>query len=240
MIALDDRAGSKDLYTPLRKLGLPVDLMRLDSGDVAFLGRGEGGVPVHIGIEYKKLGELITSLRDHRIVAQAERMRGAFDFSYLLVEGEVLYDAAGLLLTRRRRGLVPLPGRMTVNELHKRLGVLHLRAGVMTLPWAGSQRDTLQLILAYYRLWTDCDLDQHKSHIAIYRPPGVAPISQFRIFMQSFKGIGFEASMAIERHFAGNLERAILAPKTEWMKIPGIGIKLAEAIIAVIKGRARA
>lgn len=245
MIALDNRAGSKDLYKPLLKLGLPAELMRLDSGDVVFIGRGEGGAPVHIGVEYKKLQELVSSLRDDRLAGhQMPKMHGttetpgAFDFSYLLIEGELLYDASGQLLKRCGHGRTrPMAGRMSVNELHKRLFVLHLRGGLNLLPWGRSVGDSCQTLAALYRTWTDCDLDQHHSHIALYRPPALCPISEFRTFMQSFTGVGFSVSAAIEKHFGASLERAILAPKSEWVKIEGIGTKLAERIIRTIKGR---
>lgn len=239
MIALDNRAGSKDLFKPLAKLGLPVELMRLDSGDVAFIGRGEGGVPVHVGVEYKKFPELISSLRDDRLAGhQLLKMQEAFDFNYLLIQGELLYDASGQLLKRCGHGRTrPMAGRMSVHELYKRLFVLHLRGGLNLLPWGHNLGDCCQTLAALYRTWTDCDLDQHHSHIALYRPPALCPISEFRTFMQSFTGVGFEVSRAIEKHFGANLERAILAPKSEWMKINGVGDKLATRIRETISGK---
>lgn len=240
MLAIDNRAGSKDLLKPLLKMGLPAELMRLDSGDVAFIGRGAGGAPVHVGVEYKKLQELVQSLRTNRLNGQdgqAEKMQKAFDVRYLLIEGELRYDRDQLLLRKGRRGRwVPMEGRMTRTELRKRLESLLIGRGLIWR-WANDQADTCHQLFCIYRSWTDADADAHDSLQTIYRPPTIAPISEFRVFIQSFKGLEFEKSKAIEAHFEGNLKRAILAPKSEWMKIDGIGTKLAQHIEDVIEGR---
>ena len=41
---IDPRAGSADLIEPMRALGIPVEEKWLNSGDISFTGRGEGGV----------------------------------------------------------------------------------------------------------------------------------------------------------------------------------------------------
>ena len=118
---------------------------------------------------------------------------------------------------------------MGVGELLKRLQVLALRGGLFPI-WSRVRSDSYQHIAALYRLWTDCDLDAHKSHIAIYRPPALQPISQFRTFVQSLDGISFGTSKAIEAHFKGSIKAAVNASREEWLKIDGIGTKLATSI----------
>ena len=232
-LLVDDRAGSHELVKPLRKLGLPVEETRLESADVMFEGRGEGGRPVLVGIEYKKLGELVQALRTERLQGhQLLKMQAAYDFNYLLIEGEVLYGPSGILVqpSGYRRGQTrPIPGKMGVAELLKRLHVLHLRGGLISL-WATTKEESYQHISALYRVWTDCALDEYKSHIAIYRPPALAPISQFRTFVQSLDGISFGTSKAIEAHFNGSIKAAVNASWEEWLKIDGIGTKLATSI----------
>lgn len=233
MLLVDDRAGSKELLKPLVAMGLPAISTSLPSADLAFEGRGEGGRPVLIGIEYKKLGELVGSLRTQRLQGhQLEKMRDTYEFSYLLVEGEVLYDASGRLQRRAgRRDVNPLPGAMGISELLKRLHVLHLRGG-LNLLWASRSSDSLQHIAALYRVWTDCDVDQHKSHIAIYQAPSLVRISPFRQSLVGMKlpQVGIKTSKAVEAYFGGSLRRALLAPEAEWAKIEGIGPKTARQI----------
>ena len=237
MILVDYRAGSAELLEPLRKMGLPAESGDIPA-DIAFEGRGEKGAPVMVGIEFKKLGELVQSLRTQRLQGyQLLKMREHFQFCYLLVEGELRYDTNGQLLRRAgRRDFKRLPGAMEVTELLKRLCVLHLRGGLNFLG-ARTRVDSLHWISALYRTWTDCDLDQHKSHIAIYQAPTLAPVSEFRAFISRIDGISLRKSLTIEKHFGGSIRRAVNASKAEWMKVEGIGPLIAQHINDVMEGR---
>jgi len=240
MLLVDNRAGSRELVKPLRSLGLPVEETRLDSADVMFEGRGLGGVSILVGIEYKKLGELVQALRTERLQGhQLLKMRGAetpeeaplYEFAYLLIEGSVLVDRQGYLMKKGKYGRPPsrLGGSMTENELDKRLATMHRCAGLCPL-WVTDQRRACAQIAAWYRTFTDRDLDQHVSHIAVYRPPSLVPISEFRTFVQSLDGISFKTSLAVERHFKGSIRAAVTASRAEWMRIDGIGPTLATRI----------
>jgi len=231
MILVDDRGGSNDLLKPLRAAGLPAEITRIEAGDLMFEGRGNGGHPVFIGIEYKKLSELVGSFRSGRLQGyQIPAMQKAdFDFTFLLVEGEILTDKNGLLQKRLGpRNFVPLGGRMTVNELFKRTLTLHFQCGVMTW-WTQNQRETIQAIDALYRTMTDRDLDQHMSHLTIYRPPPLTVVSKFRQTVSTFPEIGFKTSIAVEQKFK-TIKRAINATSAEWQTIEGIGPKIAQKV----------
>lgn len=223
MLFVDDRAGSNDLVEPLRKLGVEVEATRLDFGDVCWEGRGEGGAPVLVGIEFKQLRELVQALRTERLQGyQLQGMRETFRYSYLFVEGEVAYDRKGLLLIKQGRHRfgrdTPMPGQMTISELLKRVYVMHLCGGLN--PWfTATRKDTLQSIIALYRTWTDVDLDKHKSHIAIYEAPSLISISDFRRTVKTFPHIGMRASLAVEMYFGGDLKRAVMAPPHVWAEI---------------------
>ena len=251
MLLVDDRAGSQELIFPLRKLGLEVESTRLDFGDVAFEGRGEKGRAVSIGLEFKTLPEFVQALRTQRLQGhQLPGMRGTkdqpgpYDYSYLLVEGELLYDKVGQLLKRKRFSLVPLPGRMTVGELLKRKQVLHLCGGLNPI-FTSCRKYSLQEIVALYRCWTDQDLDKHKSHLAIYEAPPLIPISPSRRTYKTLPHIGMRASLAIEQHFGTDLARALAADVSEWAgievtddkgKTRRLGIRVAEDIVAYCRG----
>ena len=238
MLLVDRRVGSCELLQPLRHMGLPAEMGDIPA-DIAFEGRGEKGIPVMVGIEYKKLAELVQSLRTQRLQGhQLLKMRDNFQFCYLLVEGELLYDAQGYLQRRAgRRSFRAFPGRMAVDELFKRLFVLHLRGGLNILR-ARTRADTLKQIAALYRVWTDKDLDQHDSHIAIYQAPTLAAISEFRGFFSRIAGLGIRKTLPVEKHFQGSIRRAVNAPRSEWLKIDGIGEVLATHIENAMEGRA--
>jgi ERCC4-type nuclease len=254
MIAVDYRAGSHELVEPLEALGLEVAETDLPFGDLAFEGRGEGGKPVSVGIEFKKLEELVGAMRSERLQGhQLPGMRGAekgqrplYDFAWLLIEGELVYDKRGRLQKRvGRREFKPMAGGMGVAELFKRLFAIHIGWGV---PWilVHSRRDTLKVIEMLYRAWTDKDQDEHTSHMGIYQPPSIIPISDFRQAVSSplFPGISLRKSLAVERAFKGSLRKAVNASTKTWAAIEVVdkhghtkrlGTKIAEKIQEKIK-----
>jgi len=219
MLLIDDRAGSKELADPLQQLGLPVELTRLSFGDVAFIGKGDGGVDVSIGIEFKHLTELVQSIRTERLQGfQLQGMRDTYDHSYLFFEGQWHYDAKGMLQRKRKTSHTFAPLGMTISELLKRVFVMHLRGGLN--PWPTiCRKDTLSSIRDLYRTWTDKALDQHTSHLGIYVAPGIIPMSDFRVTVSTFPGIGRIGSQAVEQYFGGNLVAAVTASVDTWANI---------------------
>lgn len=256
VLFVDTRAGSVDLIEPLKKMGLPVEGTRLEFGDIAFEGRGEKGRPVTIGIEFKQLSELVEAMRTERLQGhQLRGMRGdvfhpgMFDYSYLMFEGEISYDRRGQLTKKHASRFggteyETMPGRMTIGELLKRIYVLHLCGGLNPWPTV-TRRDTLKAIEALYHTWTDVDLDEHKSHLAIYEAPPLLPISDFRRTVKTFPHIGMRGSLAVELQFNGSLRKAVNASASTWANIltldknhnpRRLGDKVAEDIIKFVTG----
>lgn len=220
MIYVDPRAGSKDLIAPLKAKGLPVEVSTLEYGDVAFVGRGEQGAQVSVGIEYKHLEELVGSMMTQRLQGwQLPGMCATYEFRYLFIEGTLFYHKdTGRLLKRTRRGVMEdMPGQLTVNELLKRVYVLHLRGG-MNIWWTQNRGQTVQAIMALYQTWTDKDLDEHTSHIGIYVPPSFAVPTPEQRTLFTFPGLGKRASLAALKTF-GTIERAVNATEDEWAQM---------------------
>lgn len=230
IVLVDPRAGSKELTAPLAKLGLPVASEMLEVGDLAWVGRGEQGKPIHIGIEFKKLDELVTAFRSERLQGhQAPLMQEAYTFRFLLIEGQVHTNSKGLL-TRRTSpsSFAPLHGHMTYSELAQRLQALYVNYGIVA--WnTQSRTHTLETIKAWHHFYTDKSLDEHRSHIGIYRPPTAFPVSMFVRVVAGFPSIGYELAKRLEKQF-GTLSRFFNATDTEWRQVDGIGPKTVEAI----------
>lgn len=204
MILVDPREGSKNLVKPLRDLGLPVKESHLDYGDLAFMGRGEKGAKLFIGVEHKTISDLVSSMGTGRLQGhQIPGMTSAYDRRWLVVEGDWDKDSSGRVTKYASRGVRrPIKGAPLALELLKRLIVLNIRAGVNIWP-SKSQRASLDFILALYRVWTDKDLDEHKSHTAIYAPDLdrglLVPVSDFRKgLVSACPGVGFALSRTIE------------------------------------------
>jgi len=223
MLFVDPRAGSDDLYKSLVKAGLPATIAdpQLPYGDVYFVGRGEKGAGVNIGIEHKKLGDLISSLQTARLQGhQLPGMRevnaeGApfYDHSWLVIEGKPTYDRGGMLV-RPRRGGRAHPLGMTINELYKRLTILHVCGGLNWL-WFQTRRDTVKWLEAFYQAWTDKDLDQHKSHLGLYEAPTLTPVSQFERTVRTLPQVGSRVAKSAQKKF-GSIRAAITASSYRW------------------------
>ena len=229
MILVDARIGSIDLLKPLQRLGVPAESTHLEFGDVAFAGRGENGQEVMIGVELKRLGDLISSLRSGRL--QGHQLPGllrAYDHSWLIIEGRWQTNRQGQLLLYRAR----TPARLSFSELDKQLLTLELRGGLHVRHTA-HRRDTLRTLVSLYRWWTDKALDEHKSHLAIYQPMPLLPISQFRQTISTLPGVGFTRSLAAEKRFR-TIRRAIDATEKRWTEVEGIGMETARKVVASV------
>ena len=248
LLLVDRREGSHDLVKPLLAMGLLVEEVTLDFGDVAFTGRGNGGKPVEIGVEFKTLSELCSALRTERLTGhQLPGMRETFDYSWLLVEGELMFNAKGQLLRKSKFGARKpklMEGGMGVSEFSKRLLGLHISGGLT--PWMTRNRaETLQWIAALYRTWTDKDLDKHDSHIGIYTAPTLVPISDERQALCMYPGVGMAVSKAamdkfksVRRASNGNLhEWAELTTQDQKGNSRKFGEKSAQKVVDFLEGR---
>jgi ERCC4-type nuclease len=241
MILIDDREGSKQFAAPLREQHVPCELTRLDFGDFAFLGRGEEGAEVMIGVEHKKLSDFVQSLAGRLPGHQLPGLVTSFDRPYLILEGEWEHNKEGRVVTfikesTKKRKVAGAPPAI---EFEKRLLTLETRGG-LRIRHCNTRRDSVRYLVALYRFWTDHDLDEHKSHLAIHAPDMDAtlgiPVSDVRRVAAQLPGIGYERSRAVDQHFR-SIEDMCLAPAEEWVKIDGIGAKGAATIVNAIKQR---
>lgn len=231
MIYVDGATGSIELIEPLRKLGLPVEKAKLRSGDVWWVGRGEQGAPLRIGIEFKKIGELVQSLATERLqghqLLQMHQQgpgdgKGGYDRCYLIIEGDYSHDVQGRGTMFRNKRQTPVRGMTNAVEFEKRLINLQTRGGLLSKE-TGTRRDTLRVIQAWYRYWTDKDLDKHKSHLAIYAPDldtkVKEPVSDFRAWMAGLPGMSYTRSEAVASYFDDDAEAMMTASVAEWAEI---------------------
>lgn len=224
-LLVDRATGSNELVEPLKRFGLPAELAHLEYGDIAFMGRGEQGADLYVGIELKKVAELAQSLVTKRF--QGHQLIGLtrdFDRRYLVIEGDYHHNERGQVVVFRGAGR-PKPLHAAANALvfEEQLINLQTRGGLWIRHTTG-RRDTLRFIAAAFRYWTDKDLDRHKSHMAVYAPDVdpqlLAPSSDFRAAIQRWlPGVGFAASAAIERACAGKMRRLMLWGEREWAEL---------------------
>lgn len=243
MLLVDSRAGSHDLVAPLRKAGLPVEETVLPFGDIAFAGRGAGGEPLAVGLEHKKIPDLVDSLMSDRLAGhQLPGTVQLYDRHYLILEGEWDHDIEGRVIVPRKgfkNQWQPLKGAPFAAVLEQRVINLATRGG-LTVRWTRNQKETVRYVSALFRYWCDRDLDAHKSHLAIHAPDLdralLVPVSDERRVYAAFPSLSYARSAAVDAHFS-SIWSAVNAEEAEWQKVEGIGKKLATQIVRFLRGR---
>lgn len=219
VILVDDREGSKDLYAPLKKLA-PAELCRLDYGDVAFEGKGAEGAKVDVGVELKTLGDAVSSIRTGRLTGRQlpglTGLHAAYDYAFLVVEGEWRINNVGQIVVRTRSGYRPIKTGMTASEFTKKLLTMELCTGLHVV-YTHSRQHTVHYLFNLFRWFTDKPMDQHSSHLTPHnRPLGFLKISEFREAVMKWPGVGMQVSKAAESAFEGSVLTAASASVDEW------------------------
>lgn len=183
MMLLDDRESDLNFLRPaLRDLGIQSDVTRLDYGDACFLGLGPGG-DCSVGIERKKIPDLIHSMQDRRLSGhQLRGMYQTYDFCFLLIEGmwragdhgavETFNGAAKSpwqpYYTRLGGGTKTWRGQaVSFRQLMNYLTTLEL-CGHVKLRFASTQWQTAHLYASLYYWFTEKPWEDHASCNEIY------------------------------------------------------------------------
>lgn len=235
--------GSHGLWDDLKKTALPIQKSKLDGGDVMFLGKGPNESEVTIGVEFKKLRDLLSSLRSKRMQGHQLHELQAYDFRFLLVEGDWKHSDSGLVTMRSGyKDWSPVPGRFSASELDKALLGLTLRGGLHGVKETSTRRESIRWLTSLYHNFTDMEWDEHSSHLGLYRPVGLVRPSPFREFISGIPSVGLKRSKAVEMFFLNphtkkaSPRKAVAARADVWQRIDGVGKKGAEAIDRFLEG----
>lgn len=248
MILVDYREDSKNkgspgLWEDLKKTSLPIQQDKLDGGDLMFLGRGPDNREVSVGVEFKKVKDLLSSLRTQRLQGHQLLELQYYDFRFLLVEGDWRANDSGQVCMRSGyKDWSPVKGGFSVAELDKTLIGLSLRAGVVVKE-VSTRKDTVRWITSLYRNFTDVGWDEHTSHTGVYRPAMLTRPTPFRNFIMGLPSVGVKTSRAVEAFFTNphtgkaSPRKAIAARAATWMEIDGVGKKGAQTIDDFLEGK---
>lgn len=249
MILVDTREaaatkGSPGLWEDLKKTSLPIQQDKLDGGDLMFLGRGPNDTEVTVAVEFKKVRDLLDSIRSKRLPGHQLHELQPYDFRFILVEGEWKHDDSGLVTMRSGyKDWRPVPGRFSASELDKTLVGYVLRGGIHYVKETHTRRETVRWITSLYRNFTDVAWDDHTSHEGVYRPAALTRPSAFRNLIMGIPGVGLKTSKAIEAFFLNphtgraSPRKAIAARATTWQEIDGVGKKGAQTIDDFLEGQ---
>lgn len=229
MIRIDPRAGSCELIAPLRKVGYEVKVEEMPFGDLAFKGNGPLG-PIQIGIEYKKMEDLIQCLNDDRFLGhQLPGMLNLYDRVYLVVEGTPLWQSDG--------GFKNYEGTLhRWRRSHSNITLRRLLSAVMKIEELGcrtifmaSQSSALTYISTLHDWWNK-SWDQHSNQVYLHSPTlSLLNASLKQHIAILLPGVGQGKLLAIDEHWK-TARQMVNATPEEWMSLKGVGKKTATEI----------
>lgn len=185
MMLLDDRESDLAYLSPaLKNLGVDNATCRLDFGDACFIGHGadSSGAPceVAVGLERKRLNDLISSMQDRRLSGhQLRGMARAYQYTFLFVEGMwrggdhgavEIYSGGGWkpYYTRRGGGARTWSGAaISYRQVMNYLTTLELVGGVH-VRFTSTNEQTAHQYAALYHWFTEKPWHEHQSCNEIY------------------------------------------------------------------------
>lgn len=232
-LLVDPRVGSRDLLPLLLSLAVPARLSPLESADFAFTGLGPGFRPTRIGIERKRLSDLITSIESGRFAStQLPRLKSSYDQTWLVVEGVWRSGKSGRIEVWKRnkvgRGGRWYPydfgGIKSADQIEAWLLTATIKAGVHVIK-TGRREETAEFIARLYRWW-NCEngWEGHNSHRAIDQVAHLvdkqylAPLDLGGEIASRLPGIGPKLCRVVQDSFETPLDMA-LAGIAQWSAI---------------------
>jgi hypothetical protein len=236
MIVVDDRKGSGHLAPLIAAHGVPVEVRRLDFGDVAFPGKGPNG-PVFIGVEVKRPADLITSLISKRLTSrQLPGMIRCYDESVIAVVGRIRPTVTGSIQEWRGQWW-EIPCSMSWAQLEAMKMSLRYQARVHFVDF--EREDLLVQWLVVAAQWWGREWVSHRSHIpthvAFAAEQDLVPMryepTNVSMHASHLPGVGTELARRIAARFK-TVEAMVNAPREVWNTIRGLGPrKAAEAFL---------
>lgn len=239
---IDPRAGSGDLHPLLIRRGVKgAELATLTYGDISITGNGPEGCPVAVGVEIKKLPDLVQCIDNGRFVGhQLPGMLECYDQIWLLVEGIWREDSQGTVSCPRGATWKPLiagTGHFSASALNGFLLTVQIKLGVRVM-FTGTRQQTVDWLYQLNRWWTGKEYEDHRAHLAFDNSAALTLVSRpslVRRMAKELPGIGWGRSAAVARRFPSVFEMC-MADEPEWAAIDGIGKITAKRVTEAING----
>lgn len=236
-------AASQDLMRHIKNIKVPCETAQLPYGDAMFEGRGPDESTVAVGIERKKLHDMLNCIEDSRYAAhQLPGMKSMYSVSILLIEGHWKpHDPTGYMMEGFNGGLSwgYLAGRRRATQyamLYRYLISVQLAGVIVTYsrdPW-----HTAYNICEWYHYFQK-KWNQHHSLMEMQKlvlPTLSGRPSLTRKWAACLTDIGSKLSGDMQKVFKRPIDLAH-ASEDELLKVPGVGMKTAKSIVKEIWGR---
>lgn len=266
-ILVDNRVGSKHLATIIRNQDerAEVELVQLEYGDVALTANGPDDEPLLIGIEVKKIEDLLNSIATGRFIAhQLPGLLSMYDVCFLLVQGVWRRDSESGALQALKTTRDNKPRWTAISSGSRRwmwrdvemfLISIYIQTMMLGTPvgllQTGSSYETASLIISL-NSWGDKRWKEHRSLKAISQvnnnqlvnkkqklESGVGrlmPPSLLAKIAAQFDCIGATRAITVANHF-NSVQEFINADADELQAVDGIGKLTARRVVDAIHGR---
>lgn len=249
MILVDTRSGSadrhgnysqKELMSFIQRAGVRAQLSPLEYGDACFEGNGPDG-RMCIGVERKALSDILNCIDDSRYAAhQRPGMLAMYQKDILVIEGVWKPDITSGYLMECVASLTWRPFRyrsqmVRYSKLFRYLLTIQFAgtAVIVTRDIEHTAYNICECFHYFQKKWAD-----HTSLMEVQKlnlPELRGKPSLVRRWANDLEGVGVKGSMAAEKIFPTPFDLAS-SDELSWMKVPGIGAKLARRIIKEIRG----
>jgi ERCC4-type nuclease len=179
-----------------------------------------------VGVQRKAFpADLLASLRDGRLGKEIKQMQ-ELSVRYLLLEGPPYFSESGQLMYDY--------GHMNIQSLTNIEFSMLLNHGI-GVKWTQNQKDTARVVRTLYEYTQRAEPSNLTARTD--RRYGDLSSKDFAVFMvEIVPGVGFRKATAIVEGLGGTLPIRWEGTREELLKIPGIGPKIADAVLRAFGG----
>lgn len=241
MILVDAAVGSKELCPIIKTHGGECEVSSLPYADACFEGKGPDGT-IAVGLERKTIHDMLRCIEDARYTGhQRIGMKNMYDVSVLIIEGHWKpHNENGMLMEGYHNGVnygycKPGGRRVMYNKLYRYLISVALSGVIITYTRdiGHTAFNIVEWFHYFQKAWEGHTSLLEMQKIAI--PTLNAKPTLVRKWAADLEGIGVKMSGLAEREFRTPLKLAT-AEEQDWLRIPGVGVKTAQAIVREIGG----
>jgi ERCC4-type nuclease len=237
MVIIDDRAGSIELLDcpVLKDIAI---LGHLDFGDVMLTGHGPDNSTITVGIELKKIPDLVSSISTGRLGGhQLPGMARSYDYIWLLTYGQYRISKTNLLQTKRKTSW------KTFKWGVKEVPWAYFEGTLLTYDFIGGMRhkhlSDINEAAAWITVmdrWLNKPWDKHKGLNVFDKSresaaiPNMNPVEeQMARVAAQLPAVGWERGWNAAKFF-NSVEEMMNASHEEWRKVAGFGKVVADAV----------
>ncbi len=238
----DETTGTDMLDLVRRHRDLPSAQPRtLHAGDFMFTGTGPDNDPVLIGVERKRMRDMVNSIRGGRLSGEQIPKLCRYDYPYIIFESRWKTDwTTGQAMEKWGRNWTPVFSGtkqvITGLEINSYLNDVRDKTPIKIL-YSEDPRQTVDMVMSLAYSWSKPWTDRHH-HLDLHRPAqyqNAEKASTVRRIAYALDGVGWEKSGAVEENFK-TVEDMVQATVKDWERLPGFGKVLSRKVYGQLHG----